>query len=398
VIRHTGTMAKRAAGIEFPPDFPTELEHSVAAFPPMLKASMAKNDSILTFTLYPVNVLWSSNHCAIIRTSLRREHLVRDEGVRRFKSCHSDQHLACKLECHPDSFPDRKLNLPMETRRSWGVPGWKKSRQTEPNVHHSEQVAKTIIEDQRQGSQMRFCVHQSKGECDFELLSADGAAVAEVEVTMLTDEAMKRTLARIANSKEGGQFVDGQKCQKGWSVVLRQGADDIRKVRALIDSYLAPIEASGTEQFHYYMDAATSPAISNIFRDLGIEWGCVTKWTPPENRICINGPAYGGRVETTAALGPITAEADKPDNIKKLGAVSQQLERHLFVYVDPRCYLAWKSLVDAPAPLSEIAELPKEITHIWAVSETCRSPGEFAIWTAHRGRPWQASRITATAP
>src|SRR6266567_7241086 len=38
------TMAVgRAAGIEFPPDFPTELEHSVAAFPPMLKASMAND-------------------------------------------------------------------------------------------------------------------------------------------------------------------------------------------------------------------------------------------------------------------------------------------------------------------------------------------------------------------
>jgi ketopantoate reductase len=33
----------RAAGVVFPPDFPTELEHSVAGFPPMMKASMAND-------------------------------------------------------------------------------------------------------------------------------------------------------------------------------------------------------------------------------------------------------------------------------------------------------------------------------------------------------------------
>ena len=38
------TMAVgRAAGVEFPSDFPAELDRSVAAFPPTMKASMANN-------------------------------------------------------------------------------------------------------------------------------------------------------------------------------------------------------------------------------------------------------------------------------------------------------------------------------------------------------------------
>jgi hypothetical protein len=40
--------------------------------------------------------------------STRTPHsLVRDEGGRRFKSCHSDQYLADPQDSYPDSFPNR---------------------------------------------------------------------------------------------------------------------------------------------------------------------------------------------------------------------------------------------------------------------------------------------------
>src|SRR6516162_3820244 len=42
-LMHETMAVGRAAGVEFPPDFPTELEHSVAGFPPMMKASMAND-------------------------------------------------------------------------------------------------------------------------------------------------------------------------------------------------------------------------------------------------------------------------------------------------------------------------------------------------------------------
>src|SRR5262249_53752049 len=42
-LMHETMAVGRAAHVEFPPDFPTELERSVAGFPPMMKASMAND-------------------------------------------------------------------------------------------------------------------------------------------------------------------------------------------------------------------------------------------------------------------------------------------------------------------------------------------------------------------
>ena len=42
-LMHETMAVGRAAGVEFPPEFPAELDRSVAAFPPMLKASMAND-------------------------------------------------------------------------------------------------------------------------------------------------------------------------------------------------------------------------------------------------------------------------------------------------------------------------------------------------------------------
>jgi len=42
-LMHETMAVGRAAGVEFPPDFPAELERSVAGFPPMMRASMAND-------------------------------------------------------------------------------------------------------------------------------------------------------------------------------------------------------------------------------------------------------------------------------------------------------------------------------------------------------------------
>jgi 2-dehydropantoate 2-reductase len=42
-LMHETTAVGRAAGVEFPPDFPAELDRSVAGFAPMMKASMAND-------------------------------------------------------------------------------------------------------------------------------------------------------------------------------------------------------------------------------------------------------------------------------------------------------------------------------------------------------------------
>src|SRR5262249_50228545 len=40
-LMHETMAVGRAAGVVFPPDFPTELERSVAGFPPMMKPAIA---------------------------------------------------------------------------------------------------------------------------------------------------------------------------------------------------------------------------------------------------------------------------------------------------------------------------------------------------------------------
>ena len=42
-LMHETMAVGRAAGVEFPPDFPAELDRSVAAFPSTMKASMAND-------------------------------------------------------------------------------------------------------------------------------------------------------------------------------------------------------------------------------------------------------------------------------------------------------------------------------------------------------------------
>ena len=42
-LMHETIAVGRAAGVEFPPDFPIELDRSVAAFAPTMKASMAND-------------------------------------------------------------------------------------------------------------------------------------------------------------------------------------------------------------------------------------------------------------------------------------------------------------------------------------------------------------------
>jgi 2-dehydropantoate 2-reductase len=42
-LMHETMAVGRAAGVEFPPDFPAELDRLVAAFPPMMRASMAND-------------------------------------------------------------------------------------------------------------------------------------------------------------------------------------------------------------------------------------------------------------------------------------------------------------------------------------------------------------------
>lgn len=256
-------------------------------------------------------------------------------------------------------------------------------------MDHAEAVAKKIIEALRPGCVMRYRELQSNGEHDFDLLCGD-LLTAAVEVTMATNSSVRTMQARIANPNSGGPFIKPVLCKKGWLIIPVEGAD-IRNIRKNADKYLAEIERAGKERFFAYSDAAECYAISSIYSDLGIESGHVVNWKPPANRIAISSLADGGKVETRVLADAIRREAEKDDNRTKLGNVSSHIEKHLFVYIDTINYLPWKILIEHSSERL-VANLPKEITHVWAATET-ESANEFSVWTAKNGSPWETTRI-----
>jgi hypothetical protein len=84
-------------------------------------------------------------------------------------------------------------------------------------------------------------------------------------------------------------------------------------------------------------------------------------------------------------------EAQKKDNRNKLRRAGA-IETHLFVYVDPRNYLPWVSLVSGSPPIYP-PQLPPEVTLVWAVTQT-RTPGEYIVWRANQCSGWLAEAPT----
>ena len=257
-------------------------------------------------------------------------------------------------------------------------------------MNTAERIAKCIIEAHRPGFEMRYRTKQSDGQHDYDLVHRE-RIVGAVECTMATDQAMLQMRARISNPQSGGEFVQAQQCKKGWSVHFTRNADP-RLLRKCIDAYLAPIEAAGIAGFFSDVDAYKCPHIRKISADLHVEAASVTKWKPPRNLIGLNFPGQGGEVEFSQLRDAVKREAQKSDNRKKLDQVSDDIERHLFVYVDPSYYLPWVVLADAdklyPDGLPEIGELPREILHLWVATNT-RSANEYVVWFLQKGSPWQ---------
>lgn len=257
-------------------------------------------------------------------------------------------------------------------------------------MNTAERIAKCIIEAHRSGFEMRYRTDQSDGQRDYDLVYG-GDIVAAVECTMATDQAMLQMRARISNPKSGGEFVQAQQCKKGWSVDFTRNADP-RLLRKCIDAYLAPIEAAGIVGFFSDVDAYKSCDIRRISADLHVDAAFVTEWNPPRNRIWLNTPAQGGEVEFNQLWDAVNGEAQKLDNRKKLAQVSNDIERHLFVYVDPTHYLPWKILADAhelyPDGFPEVSDLPEKVFHLWVATNT-RSANEYVAWFLQKGSPWQ---------
>jgi hypothetical protein len=248
-------------------------------------------------------------------------------------------------------------------------------------MNHAEIVAKVLIEAVVPGSSMEYRPEQSRSVHDFDLCHSDGR-ISAMEVTASVDQPRQETNAAIFNKRRGGRQIKRQFCNKDWYITPVVGAN-INKVRENADEYLAAIEASSLERFHFPLE--WDPSVDRIYNDLGIVSGLVFQWKEP-GYIMIADPGGGGAVGAMLVFDAIRREAFKEDNRAKLAAASTS-ERHLLVYVHGTT-LPWCSLIDCEPPL-ELPELPPEITDVWALSET-RLEREFAVWHASVTSPWRS--------
>jgi hypothetical protein len=255
-------------------------------------------------------------------------------------------------------------------------------------MNHAEFVAKIVTEAVIPGSRMVFRSDQSKSVHDFDLQYPDGR-VAAVEVTASVDAVDAKTQAAIISRRKGGPRVKADLCRKAWRVGPEPGAN-INRIRSSVDSYLSAIEAAGIEGFFSASDRQRHPAVDRIYAELQVSSGAVLDGVPP-GYISIGLPISGAFIGACLVSDAVKVEASKQDNRDKLSSARTSegrlcSEGHLFVFVDVLNHRVWTPLVDSPPP-PDAPELPREITHAWAVGPA-RSGDGYVVWRANAASDW----------
>lgn len=249
-------------------------------------------------------------------------------------------------------------------------------------MNASETFAKAVVESLIPGARMLPLKSQSQGEHDFDLHLPDGR-LALVEVTAAVDAAQRSAHASITNDRQGGQFIPAILSRGDWYVTPSPGAQ-IKKVRANVDRYLAEIEGEGRISFFAPLDAHESAAVRAIYDDLHVEYGSRVKWNTPRT-IVIGLPGKGGWIDPETVNAAIIAEAQKPDNLRKL-STEGYAERHLFLYVDASAFEVHAPLLGGVLVASP-PTFPAPMTHGWVASHMS---AEFAVvWEAETGGEWR---------
>lgn len=246
-------------------------------------------------------------------------------------------------------------------------------------MNPSERIAQYVIQTIKTGSRAEFRPEQSSGECDFYLTYAGGIRAA-LEVTVSTDRKSRLMLAKIA---ERGGCVRAINCRNSWLIYPRPSAR-FKLIFENADRYLSAIEAEGLNEVFAKPGQGNSAAVFQIMKDLEIVEGSVLQLRPPA-RIWVAGPVGNGSIVEAGDLQQaVEAEANKPDNKKKLAA-SSCTERHLFVYVESLNFEAWSALINRVIPEQPPA-LPAEITHVWAAANNTSG---IVVWSAEPPSGWQ---------
>lgn len=214
-----------------------------------------------------------------------------------------------------------------------------------------EALAQRIIEAVEVGARMVYREDQSIRIHDFDLHHASGS-LAAVEVTSVNDGVVRATYTAIDRCRH----IPRKLCSKDWRI---HPAPNVRHKRLVRDAdiYLARIEAEGIEEFFGPRDAADSPSVAAILRDLRVMGGSVFPWQEPGIGIAL--PVTGGAVGVSLIDAAVEEIASKPDNVEKLVG-SGAAERHLAIYVHDSATTALMALRDFSPP-SDAPDLPGEV-------------------------------------
>jgi hypothetical protein len=220
---------------------------------------------------------------------------------------------------------------------------------------------------------------------DFDVMFRGGRPAEPLEITQLTDQAIRETWAQL-----DGLDQDAPSLTRSWTVEMperrgrsaKRGADP-RKFLLAAEPHFAVLERVGLHRLGPELRFVDDPAVraaALALADLGCEIGF--SMLPPDGgpgRICPGAGPSGvgigfdiGAFEEQAAL-----------NAHKLHEPAGAGDRHFFLVVDPSEFRAWSALrFDPPA---QLPSLPAPITRGWIGAQAS------VYFTTHTG--WESRCI-----
>lgn len=226
---------------------------------------------------------------------------------------------------------------------------------------------------------------------DFNIV-VEGQRVVAMEVTQSTLEPLLQARAQV--NQQFLKSIDAPDLRWSWYVYPVVGCDakflrdHVVVALTRLESELDPGRLTPPPSFDFRSDGAGSPAARNLWERFKVESvsayvasgiARVKVFSPSDPRTWVESEAG------TYVNQAVEDEADKQDNITKL-AESGASERHLFVYVDPSNYLAWKTMADGIIPPH--SPLVSEVfTGVWVA--TVGRDGRVICWKSSHLGQWE---------
>lgn len=205
---------------------------------------------------------------------------------------------------------------------------------------------------------------------DFDIELPNGDLIA-LEVTQ---EARPAILAQRAyEAKQDRTFTE---LKHDWVVNVREPCD-LDRLRREILGVVVPIEAEGREVWIDGRDAL-APDHAALLRSLGVRMLYRQGQAEPGS-IVLGSAAVAGSTGPNLITKVVEKHANAPDNVKKLRAADDVVERHLLIWILADCHAEAAAMSFGFLPPDPVA-LPPEVDVVW-VATAYEKP---AVWRCDR--------------